>query len=229
MKCLCGADLTISAPLFEHRRPILRATQPHIPHLHRLRHLTPTAYGNIDPYGQSRPTPVTKSPPSHRIRARSPGRLGSIAPTLARGRFGSGLRRTFPCSRPSRCESDRAFRRSDPELLTCRIPIRRRSRKASAFPLSNRGNDVVPHSVETAERLDCCFRKSRSNLRSASTIAARSFAKQIEMLERSDAEEFAGMNRSGTVKIIQTAHLPREIRLRQNPAASQTAHTINLR
>ena len=54
--------------------------------------------------------------------ARSPRRLRSIAPTLARGRCGSGLRRTFPCSRPSRCENDRAFRRSDPELRTCRIP-----------------------------------------------------------------------------------------------------------
>ena len=30
----------------------------------------------------------------------------------------------------ARCENDRAFRRSDPELLTCQIPIRKRSRKA---------------------------------------------------------------------------------------------------
>ena len=47
MKCLCGVDLMISAPFFEHRREILRATRPyirrHLPqvlrqhrHLHRL-------------------------------------------------------------------------------------------------------------------------------------------------------------------------------------------------
>ena len=49
--------------------------------------------------------------PLHR-RARS-WAWRSIAPTLARGRCDSGLRRTFPCSRPCRCGNDRAFRRSD--------------------------------------------------------------------------------------------------------------------
>ena len=49
------------------------------------------------------------------------------------------------------------------------------------------------------------------------------------MLERSDAEEFARMHGRGAVKIVQAAHLPREVRLRQNPAASQTAYTVNLR
>jgi len=43
--------------------------------------------------------------------------------TLARDRFGSGLRRTSPYSRPCRFESDRAFRKSDQEPLTCRTQI----------------------------------------------------------------------------------------------------------
>ena len=58
---------------------------------------------------------------------------------------------------------------------------------------------------------------------------ARSFSKEIEMLKRSDAEEFTGKNRCRAVKIVQPAHLPREIRLRQNPAASETAHAVSLR
>src|ERR1041385_1381768 len=47
------------------------------------------------------------------------------------------------------------------------------------------------------------------------------------MLERTDANHFAGMNRRCTVKIIQAAHLPREIWLRHNPTTSQAADTVN--
>src|SRR5262249_46493376 len=57
---------------------------------------------------------------------------------------------------------------------------------------------------------------------------ARSLPKKIEMLERRDAEQLARMNRRRAVKIIQPAHFPRKIRLRQNPAASQTADAIDL-
>ena len=39
-------------------------------------------------------------------------------------------------------------------------------------------------------------------------------------IETRRAKQFTGMNRCRTVKIIQPAHLPREIGLRQNPAAS---------
>ena len=49
------------------------------------------------------------------------------------------------------------------------------------------------------------------------------------MLESSDAEEFARENRCRTIKIVQPAHLPREIRLRQNPAASQAAEAVYFR
>ena len=49
------------------------------------------------------------------------------------------------------------------------------------------------------------------------------------MLERSDAEQLARINGRGAVKIIQAAYLPREIRLRQGPTASQTADTVNFR
>src|SRR5213592_312389 len=40
---------------------------------------------------------------------------------LTRGRCGSDLRQTFRCSRPCRCESDQAFRKSGPGLLRCQI------------------------------------------------------------------------------------------------------------
>ena len=41
--------------------------------------------------------------------------------TPTRDRFDSGLRRTFPCSRPCLCGNGRAFRRSDLEPRRCRI------------------------------------------------------------------------------------------------------------
>ena len=97
--------------------------------------------------------------------------------------------------------------------------VRKRWRKPSAFPLSNRGNDVVPQNVETAERFDCCL-KIAEQFAIGLNYRARAFTKKIEILERGDAKQFTGKNRCRTVKIIQAAHLPREIRLRQNPAAS---------
>src|SRR6266480_3712658 len=49
------------------------------------------------------------------------------------------------------------------------------------------------------------------------------------MLERGDAEQLARINSRGGIKIIQAAHLPREIRLRQDPSASETADAVHLR
>src|SRR5207244_3466409 len=49
------------------------------------------------------------------------------------------------------------------------------------------------------------------------------------MLERGHAKQLARVNGCGTIKIIQAAHIPREIRLRQNPSTSQTADAVNLR
>src|SRR6266536_2632956 len=49
------------------------------------------------------------------------------------------------------------------------------------------------------------------------------------MLERGDAEQLARINRCRAIKIIQAAHLPCEIGLRQYPSASQAANSVNLR
>ena len=111
----------------------------------------------------------------------------------------------------------------------CRIPTASAQEMHQCFRSTNRGNDVVPHSVETAERLDCCFEKIAEQFAIGLHDAARSFSKEIEMLKRGYAEEFTGINRCRAVKIVQAAHLPREIRLRQNPAASQTADAVNFR
>ena len=43
---------------------------------------------------------------------------------------------------------------------------------------------------------------------------ARAFTKKIEILKRGCAKHFTGKNRCRAVKIVQTTHLPREIRLR---------------
>src|SRR5205823_1701727 len=57
---------------------------------------------------------------------------------------------------------------------------------------------------------------------------AHAFAKQIEMFEGGEAEKIAWENRRSAKKVIQAAHLPSEIRLRQDPSASQTADTVHL-
>src|SRR5438094_8607996 len=57
---------------------------------------------------------------------------------------------------------------------------------------------------------------------------ARAFAKKIQVLEGGDAEKLAWEDRRSTKKVIQAAHLPSEIRLRQDPSASQTADTVHL-
>ena len=74
--------------------------------------------------------------------------------------------------------------------------------------------------LSQTEKADCCFKKIAKQFSIGLNDRARSFAKKIEMLERSDAKEFTGKNRCRAVKIIQATHLPREIGLRQNPAAS---------
>ena len=100
-------------------------------------------------------------------------------------------------------------------------------RKISALPFRNRTNEVVPQSVCTAESAGCCAKKSRSNLRSASTMSACPFAKQIQVLECHDAEKLAWINRRCGIEIIQALHLPGEIGMRQDPSAAQSADAIN--
>src|SRR6266542_3355790 len=58
---------------------------------------------------------------------------------------------------------------------------------------------------------------------------ARFFAKPIQVLERGDSEKLSRVNWRRTKEIIQPAHLPCEVRTRQDPAASQSADAVNLR